>query len=127
MPISNASNLGDRSVVFTLADVGCKFHHGAFSFAHYNVVYFRVLQHAVGLVGGMPPADYHLAGGKRLFNSLSCFDTSAVSCGATGYADYFGVKPLNFEFNVVDWFFKQIIVKDFYLKTTFFESRGNVG
>src|SRR3972149_1643446 len=69
-----------RLFVAASSDVGCKLHHGAFSFAHYNIVYLWMLQHAVRLVGGVPPADHNFAGRKRLFNSCGWFNASAGSC-----------------------------------------------
>ncbi len=74
----------------------------------------------------MRTTDYYLAGRIHLLNSPSCLNAPLISYRATRYPHHFWIKPFNFEFDVIDWLLKQIIVKDLHLKTRFFKSRCNI-
>src|SRR3990170_6086562 len=70
--VGDTSNFGDCSIVFALGNMGCKLNHCALTFAHYNVIYLRMLQHTFRHVRGMPSPYHYFAGWKRLLDGSSC-------------------------------------------------------
>ena len=126
MPVRETRNLPNSLSVFALGDAGCKLRHCTFAFAHDNVVYFWMLQHAVRHVRGMPPSNYDFAGRQHFFNRLSGFNAYRIRRGTAGYSHNLGITLGNHLLDFVKGLSEQVIVKHFHLEAGFFKSGSNI-